>query len=309
MAYDLVGLGELLWDCLPAGRVMGGAPGNVVFHANQLGLNAVLATRVGRDADGEQLLDQVEAAGMAIDLVQRDPARPTSLVQVELDTTGSAAYTFTEDCAWDALEATPPWLEACRSARAICFGSLAQRGATSHGAIIQCLEASRRAQTTACRLFDVNLRPPFVNAQAIRASFEYATILKLNDHEWPQILELVQGAPTSQGVPEKFQWDGANRLFGKYPDLRLICITRGGEGLVLASREEVLTIPGQPITVVDTVGAGDATSAGLIFGVLSGWKPEKTGRFANHLGGLVASERGATPALPLRELATNFPEQ
>ncbi len=305
MRYDLVGLGELLWDCLPEGRVMGGAPGNVVFHARQLGLNAALATRIGDDLPGRELLQQVKSIGLPTHLIQVDAHRSTSLVTVELDQTGSAKYVFTPDCAWDALEQSPLWLEACASARSICFGSLAQRGKHSHQTILSCLEVSRERSPAACRLFDINLRPPHIDREAIVASLRLTSALKLNEDEWPLLMGMLESSP--QGFPSTtFEKASAELVFEKFPDLQWICMTQGKAGLSLCRRGEWVKVGGQSIQVVDTVGAGDATSAGLIYGHLQQWPLEKTARFANTLGGLVASHRGATPRLPLQQLAAQF---
>jgi fructokinase len=305
MSYDLVGLGELLWDCLPEGQVMGGAPGNVVFHARQLGLNAALATRIGDDLPGRELLRQVKSIGLPTHLIQVDAHRPTSLVTVELDQTGSAKYVFTPDCAWDGLEQSPLWLEACASARSICFGSLAQRGKRSHQTILSCLDVSRERSPAACRLFDINLRAPHIDREAIVASLRLTSALKLNEDEWPLLMRMVESSP--QGFPSTtFEKASAEVVFEKFPDLQWICVTQGKAGLSLCTRGEWIKVAGQTIQVVDTVGAGDATSAGLIYGHLQQWPLEKTARFANTLGGLVSSHRGATPRLPLQQLAAQF---
>jgi len=285
MTPEVLGLGELLWDCFPDRRLPGGAPANVAFHAQQLGLRAATVTRVGADPLGDELCAFLSAQGLCLDYVQRDPVHGTGTVTVEPQGT-QTRYTFKPDSAWDFLEPTDSLLEAMRSARAICFGTLAQRNETARATIARCLSVA----APDCQIvYDINLRPPFYQRDWIEASLGRATIAKLNDDEAGLLADMFQRTVSDME-------DVAHWLRSEF-DLDLVCITRGARGCLLKSAVETVSRPGIAIEVVDTVGAGDAFTAGLIRGRLSGWTLERTAEFANRLGALVASRAGAMPVL------------
>ncbi|HET6426029.1 MAG TPA: PfkB family carbohydrate kinase, partial [Planctomycetaceae bacterium] len=216
----VIGLGELLWDCFPTGRLPGGAPANVAFHAQQLGLPAAVATRVGTDALGEELIAFLASKGLRTDLVQRDPDHGTGTVTVSPRPNGHTDYVFLENSAWDFLEATAEWKAAFTHARAVAFGTLAQRGPISRGAIHSCV----RATGPECLVvYDINLRPPFYHADWIWDSLALARIVKLNDDE-SGILAGMLAAPAATPM------EVAELLLERFPKLELVCITRGGNG-------------------------------------------------------------------------------
>jgi fructokinase len=290
---DVIGLGELLWDCFPDRRCPGGAPANVAFHAQQLGLRAAVATRVGSDALGTELLRFLEQQGLSTDLVQSDAAHPTSTVTVTPDAPTGPQYTFLADCAWDFLAATPAWLQAMSQSRVVVFGTLAQRSQTSRDAVLACLHATGNGTL---RVFDVNLRPPFATASIVADSLPWAHVLKLNDNE---VHVLSDWFRTGTNSLESFgQW-----ALASYPQLKLVAITRGGDGAIGISRTGVVSVPGEVITVADTVGAGDAFTAGLVFGWLRGDPLTVLLRRANRMGALVASRSGAMPRLDAADLS------
>jgi fructokinase len=280
-SFDIIGLGEVLWDCFPDRRLPGGAPANVAFHAQQLGLTAAVATRVGSDPLGDELLEFLRSKGLRTELVQRDPVHGTGMVTVEPHAHG-ADYTFLENSAWDFLEPTGDWIAAAGNAKAICFGTLAQRGEYSRQTIRQMLAA---AGSECLIAFDVNLRPPFFEPETIHDSLQHAQIVKLNDEE-VRTLTAMFGPPTRTDV-EFARW-----LMNRYP-AELVCITRGPNGALAMTRDEVCEVSGIEIEVVDTVGAGDAFTAALIKSRLEGWPLEESLQFANHLGALVAGRPGA----------------
>lgn len=283
----VIGLGELLWDCFPAGRLPGGAPANVAFHAQQLGLPAAAATRVGTDALGDELLAFLGSKGLQTDLVQRDPLHGTGTVTVSPRSDGHTDYVFLENSAWDFLEATPAWNAAFATARAVAFGTLAQRGAISRAAIHACV----RATAPDCLVvYDINLRPPFYDRAWIAESLSLARVVKLNDDESRILAEMFS-------VPETTPVAVAQHLLKQFPRLELVCITRGGNGAIGITRSETVEVPGVPVTVVDTVGAGDAFTAALISGRLAQQPLGTTLQFANRVGSLVASRPGAMPDL------------
>jgi fructokinase len=273
----IVGLGEALFDLLPGGPVLGGAPLNVAVHAQQLGARGVLVSRVGRDALGTRLL--AEAAGrLDAAALQVDPERATGTVRVTLEK-GEPRYDIVKDVAWDHLEFTPELRALAESADAVCFGSLAQRSPRSRETIHRFLESA----TKAVRLFDVNLRQDYYAADLLRDSLRRASMVKLNQDELPVVL----------GLLEISSLDALRAEHG----LTHAVLTRGAEGTSINGiAGEPVRFPVQP--GADSVGAGDACSAGVLTGVLRGWPIERTLALANKMGAYVASVPGATPRLP-----------
>jgi fructokinase len=273
----IVGLGEALFDLLPGGPVLGGAPLNVAVHARQLGARGVLVSRVGRDALGQRLLAEAAKRLDAVAL-QVDPDRPTGTVRVTLEK-GEPSYDIVKDVAWDRLEFTPELRALAESADAVCFGSLAQRSGKSRETIHRFLETAAKA----VRLFDVNLRQDYYGADLLRDSLRRASIVKLNRDELPVVLGLL-------GISSL---DGLRAEYG----LTHAVLTRGAEGTSINGiAGEPVRFPVQP--GADSVGAGDACSAGVLTGVLRGWPIERTLALANKMGAYVASVPGATPRLP-----------
>lgn len=280
----LVGIGELLWDCFEDGRRPGGAPANVAYHANQLGLRGLVASRVGTDNLGEELSAFLRAQGLDTRLIQRDPGHATSTVDVHHARTGPA-YTIHEDVAWDYLDMPAELVATIDGCAAVCFGTLAQRSTTSRLTIQQCVERARHAW----RIYDVNLRPPFFDRAWIEPSLRLCRVVKLNHEELPQIGELLGLA--SESPPEL-----AAGLRSQF-DIELVCVTRGGGGCALYAVDETVDVPGAHVVVADTVGAGDAFTAALSAGLVWGWPLHAIGPFANGVGGLVATRQGAMPEI------------
>lgn len=281
----VVGLGELLWDCFENSKRPGGAPANVAFQANQLGCRGVVCTRVGRDADGDKLVNYLKQQGIETAFVQRDEQLPTGRVTVDTSKPGSPEYVIHEDVAWDAIAFDDATQELMQSAAAVCFGTLAQRCRTSRETIHRCLEAT----TAEClRVYDVNLRQNWYAAEWIESSLAKSSILKLGHGEVCVLAGLLHilndHASFAASIRDRF-------------GVQLVCITREEHGCLLLAESESVDIPGEPVEVVDAVGAGDAFTAALIFARLQDWPLENTGRFANAVGGLVTTRPGAMPAL------------
>jgi fructokinase len=279
----VIGLGELLWDLLPAGAQMGGAPANFAYHAARLGAQAAVITRVGADARGDEIVARLQTLGLSARLVQRDPTSSTGTVTVALSGDGLPDYTIHENVAWDFLEATPDTLEAAAEADALCFGSLAQRNPVSRGAI----EALVRATPlSAWRILDVNLRQQYFTEQILRSSMEWANLLKLNDVELPVLSRMFR-----LDGDERKQVEALATMF----DLRLVALTRGAQGSLLYCDGQWAEHVPPPVPVVDTVGAGDAFTAALCMGLLAGNELQRINIEANRLAGWVCSQAGATP--------------
>jgi len=282
--YTVVGLGELLWDLLPSGQQLGGAPANFAYITNLLGDNGIPASRLGHDPLGDEALQRLKQLGLSAEFVQRDSLHPTGTVKVEIDDRGQPRFEILRPVAWDYLEWTQPWQELAAGADAVCFGSLAQRSAQSQSTIGSFLHATR---PQAVRVFDVNLRQNFYSKQVLAESMKLATIAKLNHEELPKIMRLLE----LEGLNEK---ESAQRLRSAY-NLKLICITRGDGGSLLSSANECSEHPGIKIRVADTVGAGDAFTAALVNGYLRGIPLAQINETANLVGAWVASQSGATP--------------
>lgn len=295
-AIDLIGLGELLWDRLPSGDLPGGAPANVAYHAKMVGLDARVATRVGCDMLGDRLIEFLTGKGLQTDLVQRDPIHGTGTVDVTLNN-GQASYVFKPDSAWDFLELTDGYRTAFRSARAIVFGTLAQREPTSRQTIQQLL----RCVSPECLVtYDINLRPPFISREVLESSLALARLVKMNDDEALSLGDWFSAKTPTLEDAARFVWD--------HSPADWVCITRGANGAALYARDgSTWSVPGIQTNVVDTVGAGDAFTASLVAGRLKNWSPEASLTFANRLGSLVASGAGAMPDIT-NEVSRMFDE-
>lgn len=282
----VVGLGEVLWDLLPAGRQLGGAPANVAFHAAALGARAAVVSRVGRDADGRAILARLARLGLDRRHVTTDPAHPTGVVEIEVDRRGKPRYSIREGVAWDHILFTPALAGLAARADAVCFGTLAQRAPASRASLQRFLRATR---PDCLRLLDLNLRQSYFSAALVRRLLGLSTVLKLNDEELPVLGRLLGLGGPGRTLPD--------RILTAF-NLDLLALTRGRRGSLLRSRSERHEEPVHPAVVMDTVGAGDSFSAVLALGLLQGWPLARINRAANRLAAFVCSRRGATPALP-----------
>jgi fructokinase len=291
----IVGLGELLWDMLPEGKQLGGAPANFSVMAARLGNRAVIASRLGSDKLGREARQYLAPLPAELDLIQEDPKHPTGSVGVTL-TAGQAEYVIHEPVAWDFLEFTPQWKALAAQADAVCFGTLAQRQPVSRKTIHAFLAATRRE---CVRVFDVNLRKPFYTRGVLEDSLAKATILKLNDAEMPQVLALLRlDADGAAGALDASALrKGARALIEAFP-LQMVCVTMGGSGSLLVTPESFDQHPGIPVEVVDTIGAGDAFTAALTSYYLRSAPLAVVNEAGNRWGSWVASHAGAMPPLP-----------
>ncbi len=286
MSHAILAIGEVLWDLLPAGKQLGGAPANFAYHARSLGADARLVSRVGDDPLGREVIERLRRLDLPADTLQVDAEAPTGTVDVWLGADGQPRYTIREGVAWDRIEADAAARALAARADALCFGSLAQRAEPSRGAILAIVEAVRPG---ALRVFDVNLRPPFVDVNVIAGSLERANVLKLNDHELPELAGMFGLAADPRRAIE-----GLAGRFG----LEVVALTRGGGGSLLWAGGEWSDHPGRPAEVVDTIGAGDAFTAALVVGRLAGHPLDAINGHANAVAAFVCSQPGGTPALP-----------
>jgi fructokinase len=282
----VIGLGELLWDCFADSRRPGGAPANVAFQANQLGCRGIVCTRVGRDALGDELIAFLASQGLSTEAVQRDREYPTGTVTVDTSQPDRPRFVIHENVAWDYLELDASWRQQMSRAAAVCFGTLAQRGAVSRKTIHGALEA---AGPDCLIVYDVNLRQRWYDRSWIEQSLAKSKIAKLNGDEVGVLADLLElGSAEHAGFAEA--------MLKRFP-VEAVCITRAEKGCLLVTREETIDSPGVPVQVADAVGAGDAFTAALIVSRLRGWPLAAQAAFANRVGALVASRPGAMPVL------------
>lgn len=278
--------GEALWDCLPNGLFVGGAPLNVAFHLNQLGSRAFPVSAVGRDLLGQQLIEQLQRWGVETRFITQHASLPTGTVTAQLDDQRNARYTIEEGVAWDDITVTPELLEVAAQADAIIFGTLAQRSAVNRHTLASLLDHAPGAFTVC----DVNLRPPYDKPERVWELASEADLIKLNDHEIITLLD---------GDPHHPSFETLARQMADETGAIGVCVTAGAQGAGLLYEQEWHWSEGQPIVVADTIGAGDAFLAALVASLLEpDAVPWECLHRACRLGEFVASQHGATPAHP-----------
>ena len=288
----VLGIGELLWDLLPEGPRLGGAPANFSIMAGRLGNHSAILSRIGRDDLGREAVRLLDPLPADTSHLQIDPAHETGRVTVSF-AEGQPQYTIHHPAAWDFLELSDEWVKLAERSDALCFGSLAQRSLESRQTI-QTLAA--QSQSRCIRIFDVNLRAPFYSSEVIQESLELATVVKMNDAEVPLVLALL-GMPVEADGAAATLRNGAEKLLAEFPTLDLVAITRGAHGSLLVRRNEWHEHPGFPIEVVDTIGAGDAFTAAMAHYLLHGAQLAVLNEAGNRWGSWVASQSGAMPPL------------
>ena len=274
-------VGETLWDVLPTGEFLGGAPLNVAAHLVRLGTPASLVSRVGVDLRGHLALERMNELHLDTSHVQTDAQLPTGEARAVLDATGSASYAFLEPAAWDRIEAGEAVLDAVRRSRAVVFGTLAQRSPASRSAIDRVLGAAE------WRVLDVNLRAPHADRDVAMRSLERADFVKLNEHELVDFARWLGIEPAPEQLQELLTLE-----FGT----TTLCITRGAEGAVLWHEGRWTRQAAFATAVVDTIGAGDAFLAMLLSELLAGRAASLAMERAARLAAYVASRPGAVPA-------------
>ncbi|MDX6766321.1 MAG: carbohydrate kinase [Candidatus Methylacidiphilales bacterium] len=275
--------GEMLWDELSTGRRPGGAPMNVAFHLNRLGRPALPVSAVGDDVAGEDLLQFLRDRGVSTVAVAKSPRFPTGSVEVLIDERGDALYTIRQGVAWDEIPLTAEILSRAATSPALVFGSLAQRSASNRESLTKLRKAMGEG---ALLVFDVNLRAPFDDLDRVRslAVDLGAGVIKCNHEE---------AARWTGG--EAMDWEGNARRIASDSGVAGVCVTAGAHGAGLWWNGVWSQETGRPVTVVDTVGAGDAFLAALIDGLLAGLPAGEILARACRLGEWIASQSGATP--------------
>ncbi len=281
----LLSFGAIVWDVIEGVPYIGGAPFNLAAHAAKCGLPAQMLTRLGTDDFGDRSLAEMERLGVGRSYVQRDPLHATATVTVSLSAAGQPAYDIKDNVSYDFIEADEQLLAAIKRDRftAFAFGTIEQRSPTTRNSLALILPRLRDVHV----LYDVNLRLHYYSPEIIAASLAHATILKLNDEEAGVLSRMFY----ERTLPEA---EFARRIGGDY-EIETVLITRGERGCLVLNDGDCAELPGISVKVADTVGSGDAFSAGFLAALNREKTPLEAAQFANRLGAFVASRRGAIP--------------
>ena len=280
--HVIIGIGELLWDMLPAGKQIGGAPCNFAYHAQQLGAKGKVVSAIGNDTLGDEILAALSEKKIDTQFILRNEY-PTGTVDITLDNHGIPAYAIQENVAWDFIEFTETLLETLKKADAVCFGSLAQRSAVSRKTISKLLEA---CPAECLKVFDINIRQHFYRSEIIEKSLQLSNILKLNEEELPVVCRLF-------GL-EGDRQEQLHQLLRRF-NLNLIAYTLGSQGSYLITPKEESYLPTPKVTVKDSVGAGDSFTAALLTGLLQQKPLPEIHQTAVTTAAFVCTKHGAMP--------------
>ena len=283
----VIGMGEALWDVLPEGKKIGGAPANFAYHVSQFGLESCAVSAIGDDALGLELLENFKQKNVAyhIDTVPY----PTGTVQVQIDQAGIPQYEIKENVAWDNIPYTAKLETLAERCNAVCFGSLAQRNVVSRNTINRFLDAIPE-ENNALVVFDVNLRQGFYNKEILCNSMKRCNILKINDEELVTVSRMF-------GYPGIDLQDKCWIMLGKY-NLKMLILTCGINGSYVFTPGNVSFLPTPKVEVADTVGAGDSFTAAFIANILKGKSVAEAHRKAVEVSAFVCTQPGAMPTLP-----------
>lgn len=281
----VIGIGEALWDMLPEGKKLGGAPANFAFHAGQFGLESMAVSAIGLDPLGEEIARELESHGLPFHLDRID--YPTGTVQVTLDSAGIPHYEIKEDVAWDNIPYTKELADLAGRAEAVCFGSLAQRSPVSRETIGWFLDA---VPVDCLKVFDINLRQSFYSKEVIEDSLRRCDILKINDEE----LEIVDGMFSLPDIPLE---DRCRYIINEY-GLKMLILTCGVNGSHVFASDTSSFIETPKVEVADTVGAGDSFTGAFIASILKGKSIREAHEAAVKVSAFVCTQSGAMPVIP-----------
>lgn len=288
MSDVIVGMGEVLWDMLPEGKKIGGAPANFAYHVSQYGFDGCVVSAVGDDKLGNEILESFNNRRFNY-LIQRVPY-PTGTVQIELDEAGIPCYEIKENVAWDNIPFTVDLEKLAKKTRAVCFGSLAQRNTVSRETINRFLDVMSDAAGQ-YRVFDVNLRQGFYDKEILCNSMKRCNILKINDEELIAVSRMFE-------YPGIDLEDKCRALLSEY-GLEILILTCGVNGSYVFTRENVSFVNTPKIEVADTVGAGDSFTATFISAILKGKSIREAHELAVEVSAYVCTQNGAMPELPI----------
>lgn len=283
----VIGMGEALWDVLPEGKKIGGAPANFAYHVSQFGLPSCVVSAVGDDPLGNEIIENFTSKGLTHQ-IERVPY-PTGTVQVEVDQAGIPRYEIKENVAWDNIPYTDTLEQLAKRTTAVCFGSLAQRNVVSRNTINRFLDAIP-AENKPLIVFDVNLRQGFYNKETLCDSMKRCNVLKINDEELVMVSRMF-------GYPGIDLQDKCWILLGKY-NLQMLILTCGINGSYVFTPGNVSFQPTPKVEVADTVGAGDSFTAAFISNILKGKSVAEAHSRAVLTSAYVCTKKGAMPLLP-----------
>lgn len=285
MKQIIVGLGEALWDCLPDGKKLGGAPANFAYHVGQFGFDTIAVSAVGNDRLGDETIASLEAKGLKYMMPR--VSYPTGTVQVTLDDNGIPTYDIRENVAWDNIPFSPELEDLAHNCRAVCWGSLAQRNVVSRDTINKFLDT---APKDCLKIFDINLRQNFYTKEVISESIKRCNVLKINDEELVVIGRLF-------GYPGLDMENKCWLILGKY-NLDMLVLTCGVNGSYVFTPGSVSFQETPLVDVVDTVGAGDSFTGTFCAAILSGMSVTEAHALAVKVSAFVCTQSGAMPVLP-----------
>lgn len=283
----IVGLGEALWDMLPEGKKIGGAPANFAYHVSQFGFESCVVSAIGNDKLGNEILDVFNKKELKYQLEKVD--FPTGTVQVELNAEGIPCYEIKEGVAWDNIPFTETLQNIALSTRSVCFGSLAQRSPISRETINRFLDTMPDGEGQ-CKIFDINLRQNFYNKEIIENSLNKCNILKINDEELVIITRMF-------GYPGIDLQDTCWKLISRY-NLKMLILTCGTNGSYVFTPGEVSFLETPKVNIADTVGAGDSFTAAFCASILKGKSIREAHKLAVEVSAYICTQSGAMPILP-----------
>lgn len=287
MEKYIVGMGEALWDCLPDGRKIGGAPANFAYHVKQFGFKSLAISAIGKDGLGAEIVEKFNQRNLEHLLETVD--YPTGTVQVTLDQKGIPCYEICEDVAWDNIPYTDRLDEIAHNCQVVCFGSLAQRNPVSRETINRFIDSMPLAEDT-LKVFDINLRQHFYTEETIVNSLNKCNVLKINDEELVIVSRMF-------GYPELSQSDACRRILETY-GLKMLILTCGTDGSYVFTSDETSFQPTPKVQVADTVGAGDSFTGSFIASILKGKTIPEAHKRAVEVSAYVCTQNGAMPVLP-----------
>ena len=283
----IVGIGEALWDVLPEGKKLGGAPANFAYHVSQFGLESCIVSAVGDDALGQEIKDNFEEK--KLNHILETVPYPTGTVQVEIDLNGVPQYEIKENVAWDNIQSTPEVEALAKRTRALCYGSLAQRNEVSRATINRFIDAMPKTEDTLI-VFDVNLRQRFYTKEILDESMKRCNVLKINDEELVTISRML-------GYPGTDLQSKCWILLGRY-DLKMLILTCGVNGSYIFTSGNMSYLATPQVEVADTVGAGDSFTATFTSSIIKGLPVAEAHRRAVEVSAFVCTQHGAMPVLP-----------
>ncbi len=281
MERPIVGIGEILFDLLPAGAQLGGAPANFAYHVCRLGGRGVAVSAIGKDKLGEEVKSIL--ASKKLEAVLPEVDHPTGVVHVDLDGRGVPQYTIVEDVAWDNVPYTPEMKELASQAAAVCFGTLAQRNPVTRATVMSFIADM---PSDSLKVYDINLRQHFYSREIIEDSLRVSDILKINDEEIGVVSELLGLGPSPA--------QACLSLISLY-GLRLVILTKGADGSEVITPDARYRVKCPKVKIADTVGAGDSFTAAFVYSYLRGDSIEDCHRVANRISAFVCSRNGAMP--------------